>query len=90
MLMVNLQANLRTQYAMALEDLPRFLKSVNRLLYENMPEAGYATLFLADYQDSTGRLRFVNCVHLPPLLLRREGGLVRLDSDSTILGMFSN
>jgi serine phosphatase RsbU (regulator of sigma subunit)/predicted enzyme related to lactoylglutathione lyase len=89
LLMANLQANLRSQYAVALEDLPRFLKSVNRLLYENTPEAGYATLFFADYQDSTSQLRFVNCGHLPPLLLRKEGTLERLDSGSTILGMFS-
>src|SRR5262245_6677608 len=90
LLMANLQANLRSQYAMALEDLPRFLKSVNRLLYENSPEAGYATLFFAEYQDKTGRLRYVNCGHLPPLLLRNDRTLERLDSDSTILGMFSD
>jgi serine phosphatase RsbU (regulator of sigma subunit)/predicted enzyme related to lactoylglutathione lyase len=89
LLMANLQANLRSQYAMALEDLPRLLKSVNRLFYENTPEAGYATLFFAEYQDRTRRLRFVNCGHLPPLLLRRNGVLERLDSNSTVLGMFS-
>ena len=90
LLMANLQANLRSHYAMALEDLPGFLKSVNRLLYENTPEAGYATLFFGEYQDRTGLLRFVNCGHLPPLLLRREGPLERLDSGSTILGMFDD
>jgi serine phosphatase RsbU (regulator of sigma subunit)/predicted enzyme related to lactoylglutathione lyase len=89
LLMANLQANLRSQYAMALEDLSRFLRSVNRLLYENSPEAGYATLFFAEYQDRTRRLRYVNCGHLPPLLLRRDGPLERLGSGSTILGMFS-
>jgi phosphoserine phosphatase RsbU/P len=90
LLMANLQANLRSQYAMALEDLSRFLKSVNRVFYENTPEAGYATLFFAEYQDTTGRLRYVNCGHLPPLLFRRDGTLERLDSSSTILGMFSD
>jgi serine phosphatase RsbU (regulator of sigma subunit)/predicted enzyme related to lactoylglutathione lyase len=90
LLMANLQANLRSQYAMALEDLPRFLKSVNRLFYENTPEAGYATLFFAEYRDRTRRLRFVNCGHLPPLLLRKEGELERLDAGSTILGMFKD
>jgi catechol 2,3-dioxygenase-like lactoylglutathione lyase family enzyme len=90
LLMANLQANLRSQYAMALENIPRFLKSVNRLLYENTPEASYATLFFGEYQDTTRRLRFVNCGHLPPLLLRKEGALERLDAGSTILGMFSD
>jgi catechol 2,3-dioxygenase-like lactoylglutathione lyase family enzyme len=90
LLMANLQANLRSQYALALEDLSRFLKSVNRLFYENTPEAGYATLFFAEYQDRTRRLRYVNCGHPPPLLLRREGALERLAAGSTILGMFND
>jgi sigma-B regulation protein RsbU (phosphoserine phosphatase) len=74
LLMANLQANLRSQYAMALDDLPRLLKSVNQLFYENTSESSYATLFFADYDDSSRRLRYVNCGHLPPLLLRAGEG----------------
>jgi sigma-B regulation protein RsbU (phosphoserine phosphatase) len=74
LLMANLQANLRSQYAMALDDLPRLLKSVNQLFYENTSESSYATLFFADYDDSSRRLRYVNCGHLPPLLLRAGQG----------------
>jgi sigma-B regulation protein RsbU (phosphoserine phosphatase) len=70
LLMANLQANLRSQYAVALDDLPQLLKSVNQLFYENTSESSYATLFFADYDDSSRRLRYVNCGHLPPLLLR--------------------
>jgi serine phosphatase RsbU (regulator of sigma subunit) len=76
LLMANLQANLRSQYAMALDDLPRLLKSVNQLFYENTSESSYATLFLGDYDDSSRRLRYVNCGHLPPLLLRAGEGSV--------------
>ena len=65
LLMANLQANLRSQYAMALDDLPRLLKSVNQLFYENTGESSYATLFFADYDDANRRLRYVNCGHLP-------------------------
>jgi sigma-B regulation protein RsbU (phosphoserine phosphatase) len=74
LLMANLQANLRSQYAMALDDLPRLLKSVNQLFYENTSESSYATLFFADYDDSSRRLRYVNCGHLPPILLRAGEG----------------
>ena len=74
LLMANLQANLRSQYAMALDDLPRQLKSVNQLFFENTSESSYATLFFADYDDSSRRLRYVNCGHLPPLLLRASNG----------------
>jgi sigma-B regulation protein RsbU (phosphoserine phosphatase) len=90
LLMANLQANLRSQYALALEDLPRLLQSVNRLFLENTPDDRFATLFFADYQDAGRRLRYVNCGHNPPLLLRATGKLERLVATATVLGMFSN
>src|SRR6266478_3832711 len=70
LLMANLQANLRSQYAMAVDDLPQLLASVNRLFYESTGDASYATLFFADYDDCSRRLRYANCGHLPPLLQR--------------------
>lgn len=88
LLMANLQANLRSQYAVALNDLPRLLKSVNQLFYENSSDSSYATLFFADYNDSSRRLRYVNCGHLPPLLLRADGQLERLMATNTVLGLF--
>ena len=69
LLMANLQANLRSQYAMAVDDMPRLLASVNHLFCENTGEAGYTTLFFADYDDTSRVLRYANCGHLPPLLL---------------------
>lgn len=44
LLMANLQANLRSQYAMALENVAQMLTSVNRLLYEDTSESSYVTL----------------------------------------------
>ena len=100
LLMANLQANLRSQYAMALDDTQRLLGSVNRLFYENTSDNSYATLFFADYDDATRRLRYVNCGHLPPLLLRANGNaainselqanIENLESTSTVLGLFEN
>jgi sigma-B regulation protein RsbU (phosphoserine phosphatase) len=88
LLMANLQANLRSQYAVALDDLPRLLKSVNQLFYENSSDSSYATLFFADYDDSSRRLRYVNCGHLPPLLVRADGHLERLTATNTVVGLF--
>jgi len=88
LLMANLQANLRSQYALALDDLPRLLQSVNRLFRENTPEDRYATLFFADYADAGRALRYVNCGHNPPLLLRVNGKLERLVATATVLGIF--
>ena len=64
LLMANLQANLRSQCAMALDQPARFLRSVNQLFFENTVSSAYATLFFAEYDDRTGRLRYANCGHL--------------------------
>ena len=88
--MANLQANLRSQYAVALEDPHRLHQSVNHLSYENNPEDRCATLFFADYDDASRCLRYANCGHNPPLLLRANGELERLGVTATVLGLFKN
>ena len=88
LLMANLQANLRSQCAIALDQPQRFLRSVNRLFHENTDVSAYATLFFGEYDDSTRRLRYANCGHLPPLLLRHDGTVDKLASTSTVVGIF--
>jgi sigma-B regulation protein RsbU (phosphoserine phosphatase) len=88
LLMANLQANLRSQYAVALQDLPRLLRSVNRLFYKNTDAGRYATLFFGSYDDASRRLEYINCGHNPPLLLRAEGTSERLAATATVLGLF--
>jgi serine phosphatase RsbU (regulator of sigma subunit)/catechol 2,3-dioxygenase-like lactoylglutathione lyase family enzyme len=90
LLMANLQANLRSQCAIALDQPQRFLRSVNQLFYENTAENAYATLFFAEYDDKAGLLRYANCGHLCALLLRRDGKLERLHSTATVLGLFKD
>jgi serine phosphatase RsbU (regulator of sigma subunit) len=90
LLMANLQANLRSQCATASEQPHRFLKSVTQLFYENTAASDYATLYFAEYDDQSRGLRYANCGHLPALLLRRDGGLERLESTSTVMGMFEH
>jgi serine phosphatase RsbU (regulator of sigma subunit)/catechol 2,3-dioxygenase-like lactoylglutathione lyase family enzyme len=90
LLMANLQANLRSQSALALSEPDRMLRSVNQLFHQNTSESSYATLFYADYDDCTRRLRYANCGHLAPLILHRDGGVDRLDSTSTVLGLFAS
>ena len=88
LLMANLQANLRSQYAAALDQPQLLLRSVNQLFYENTVDSAYATLFFAEYDGQTHRLRYVNCGHLPALLLRGDNTFERLGSTCTVLGLF--
>src|SRR6202007_433139 len=90
LLMANLQANLRSRYALALDDPHQLLQSVNRLFVENTPEDSYATLFYADYDDANHCLRYANCGHNPPLLLRANGEIERLGATATVLGLFTD
>ena len=90
LLMANLQANLRTQYALALEGPEGFLRSVNDLFYTNTAQNVYASLFFGVYHDQTRRLLYANCGHLSPLLFRRDGSLDRLESTCTVLGLFKD
>ena len=88
LLMANLQAALRSQCATAWERPESFLRSVNQLLYENTAEGDYATVFFAEYDDDTRKLRYSNCGHPPALLLRSDGSWDRLGATCTVVGLF--
>ena len=88
LLMANLQANLRSQCAIAWNEPQRLLQSVNELFYDNTSDSAYATLIFAEYDDATQRLRYANCGHLSAFLLRGDSTLERLESTCTVLGLF--
>ena len=88
LLMANLQANLRSQCAIAVDQPQHFLQSVNGLFCQNTTDSAYATLFFAEYDDREMRLRYANCGHLPALLLRSDGELERLCPTATVVGIF--
>ena len=52
LLMANLQANLRSQCALVLDQMQNFLQSVNQLFYENTTDTAYATFFFAEYRTT--------------------------------------
>jgi serine phosphatase RsbU (regulator of sigma subunit)/catechol 2,3-dioxygenase-like lactoylglutathione lyase family enzyme len=87
LLMANLQAALRSQSAQIAGHAEQALSMVNRILFDNTEPAAYATLFLAEYDSHTGKLRYANCGHLPGLLLRRDR-VEKLDSANTVIGLF--
>ncbi|HEY1676839.1 MAG TPA: SpoIIE family protein phosphatase [Candidatus Sulfotelmatobacter sp.] len=90
LLMANLQANLRSQGALAVANPVGFLRSVNRLFYANSADSSFASLFFAMYDDDSRRLRYANCGHLAGLILRRDESCERLSSTGTLLGLFQD
>jgi serine phosphatase RsbU (regulator of sigma subunit) len=87
LLMANLQAHVRSQCALAVEDIGSLLRPVNRLFHECTLPGRYATLFFAEYRDADRQLRYVNCGHPPALLCHRDGAIERLVATATVLGL---
>jgi sigma-B regulation protein RsbU (phosphoserine phosphatase) len=88
LLMANLQASFRSQFALAIQNPLGLVKSVNTLFFEATPPEHYATLFYGEYDDTTRELAYLNCGHLPQILVRAGGSVERLESSGTVLGMF--
>jgi hypothetical protein len=88
LLMANLQGSLQAQFAHFRGDFPGLLASVNTHLFECTSSESYATAFLGCYSDVTRTMRYVNCGHNPPILLRHRGVVERLQATATVLGLF--
>jgi sigma-B regulation protein RsbU (phosphoserine phosphatase) len=88
LLMASLQAILRSQHA-AIADPAELLRAVNRVFHPSAAPNRFATLFFADYDDATRRLRYVNCGHNAPAVLRADGRVDRLEATATVLGLFA-
>lgn len=85
----SLQACLQTYLGLD-TSICRALHAVNAHVFARTAPHHFATLFLAVYDTRSGVLLYVNCGHNPPLVLRRNGKLERLDATATILGAFPN
>jgi len=90
LLMANLHGSLCSEHGTEVQDIPRFLASVNRHLYSHTPNERYATFFFGRYSDATRTLHYANCGHLPPLLLRQGGAVEKLHATATVLGLFES
>lgn len=90
LLMANLQANLRSRTAVAVENPEEFLASVNRLFHDNTSDNAFATVFFAEYDHRCRCMRYANCGHLPAILLHGDGTFERLNPTATVLGVFKD
>jgi serine phosphatase RsbU (regulator of sigma subunit) len=63
---------------------------INRIICQNVPDGKYITFFMARLDPATGTLTYVNAGHNPPLLVRADGSLDRLEEGGMVLGMFDS
>ena len=88
LLMASLQAAFRSQTEVV-RDGCELLRGINRLFYSSTPAEQYATVFFADYDDKRRTLRYVNCGHPAPLLLRANGRLEHLHATAPVVGLLN-
>jgi sigma-B regulation protein RsbU (phosphoserine phosphatase) len=73
--------------AASFADPGQILGLLNRHLYRSTQPAKYATLFLAHYDGRTSELTYSTGGQPPPLLLRADDSVVRLDCGGTVIGL---
>jgi sigma-B regulation protein RsbU (phosphoserine phosphatase) len=99
LLMATIQAALRAQVGpstplitdecsrMPELDSALVVSKLNRQVWEHTSPEKYATFFFAAYDEAASTLTYTNAGHLPPLLFR-NGKVVPLDTNGTVVGAF--
>lgn len=87
MLMATLHASLHT-LALGTESLAELAAGLNRYCCEHSDEGRrFTTAFVAEFDPATRRITSINAGHNPPVLLRVNGGLERLEAGGVPLGI---
>ena len=66
------------------------MRLLNLHLYRSTQPEKYATLFLANYEVETRTVHYSNGGQLPPLVLRPDGSVLRLDRGGTVVGLLDD
>jgi serine phosphatase RsbU (regulator of sigma subunit) len=89
LLMSSLHAAIHAQ-VVAQTTLDETITSVNEYLAENTPANRFVTLFAAELEPDTGKLRYINAGHNPPLVGRIDGSVEQLPSGGLPLGIMGS
>ncbi|HEX6821384.1 MAG TPA: PP2C family protein-serine/threonine phosphatase [Candidatus Sulfotelmatobacter sp.] len=90
LMIANVQSCLRTAALFTGDDLESLLKVVNHLAYASSSDGRYATLFYGVFDGTTRILRYVNAGHNPPVILRRDGSMLCLETGGAPVGLFAD
>jgi sigma-B regulation protein RsbU (phosphoserine phosphatase) len=84
----NVQSSLRTAAAFAGNDGAAVLSAVNHEVHATSLPDRYATLFYGVFDEATRTLQYVNAGHNPPMVIRQNRLVIRLESGGPPVGMF--
>lgn len=70
-------------------DVLTILSQTNGVMFHNSPAQFYVTFFFGDLETASGKMRYVNAGHIPPILYRaKTRSIERLEAGGTVLGLF--
>ncbi len=88
LLMSAVQAGLHSYLLEDGFDLERTMQNLNRLVHQDAETGRFVTMFLAEFDKQTGRLRYVRAGHDLPLIISRDGSVQRLSEGDVFLGLY--
>jgi sigma-B regulation protein RsbU (phosphoserine phosphatase) len=90
MLTSSLHSMIRALRFARLFSLKNLVQDLDHLFSDICPDNCYATLFVGEYDPTSGRLHYVNAGHEPPFVLHRQGSHFRttfLEASGPVIGM---
>ncbi|MFZ5980458.1 MAG: SpoIIE family protein phosphatase [Candidatus Zixiibacteriota bacterium] len=88
LLMSNILAAFRIMYETSDFDLVKVVEKVSLQLYRYSDPGHFATLFIGLVEPDGNTVRYINAGHNPPLVVRTDGSLERLEPSGVMIGAF--
>jgi len=89
LVMSNLQATLRS-LVLHLHSLDEIVELLNRLILTDTRGQKYLSIFLGLIDLRRRGIHYINCGHVPPVIVRPSGGPIPLTEGGMVIGLFEN
>jgi len=87
LLMASLRASLHSEVHLHY-DMEKMTANLNDFIHKSSPINSFITFFFCELNMKSGKLKFINAGHNPPIVLDKKGKINRLESCGLCLGMF--
>jgi sigma-B regulation protein RsbU (phosphoserine phosphatase) len=87
LLMASLRASLHSEVHVHY-DIEKMTSKLNDFVHRSSAINSFITFFFCELNKKTGKLKYVNAGHNPPILIDKKGKIERLESCGLCLGMF--
>lgn len=89
MVMSNLQATLRA-LVLHLHSLNDIAESVNKMILHDTRGEKYMTMFMGLIDTRRKAIHYINCGHVPPVIVRPGSNPIELTEGGMVIGLFEN